>query len=100
MRSAAPYPPGHPRRARLRELLQDLDATSVRIAFEGRGGRYLLLSYRTEPVRHRLAEQPTQELKAIAMAQIRLGLPGTPSQDGKRGRFAWALKPDRVEIRH
>ena len=45
-----------------------------------------------------MAEQPTQELKAIAMAQIRQALPRAPSQDGKRGRFAWALGPDRVEI--
>lgn len=98
MRSTAPYPPGHPRRARLRELLQDLGATRVGIAFEGRDGRYVPLSYRTEPVRRRLAEQPAQELKAFAMAQIRQGLPSAPSPDGKRGRFAWALGPDRIEI--
>ena len=55
MRSTAPYPPGHLRRARLRELLQDLGATRVGVTFETRGGQYLLLSYRTEPVRHRLA---------------------------------------------
>ena len=98
MRSAAPYPPGHPLRARLRRLLQDLGATGVGIAFEGRSGRYVLLSYRTEPVQHRLAEQATQELQAIAMAQIRQALPRAPSHDGKRGIFAWALGPDRVEI--
>ena len=98
MRSAAPYPPGHPTRTRLRQLLQDLGATSVGIAFESRRGRYRVLSYRTEPVRRRLAEQPTQELKAIAMAQIRQALPRAPNHDGKRGRFAWALGPDRAEI--
>ena len=98
MRSAAPYPPGHPLRARLRRLLQDLGATGVRIAFEGRGGRYRLLSYRTEPVRHRLPEQPTQELEAFAMAQIRQALPRAPNHDGKRGRFSWALGPDRAKI--
>ena len=98
MRSTAPYPPGHPRRARLRELLQGLGATRVGITFESRRGRYLLLSYRTGPVRHRLAEQPTQELKAVAMAMIRQALPQAPSQDGKRGIFSWALEQDRVEI--
>ena len=98
MRSAAPYPPGHPLRARLRRLLQNLGAASVVVAFESRAGRYLLLSYRTEPIRHRLAERPTQELKGFAMAQIGQALPRAPSQDGKRGRFAWALGPDRIEI--
>ena len=53
MRSTAPYPPGHPLRARLRR------------------GRQPLLSYRTEPVRPRLAEQPAQELKGFATAQFR-----------------------------
>ena len=98
MRSIASYPPGHSRRARLRQLLQDLGATSVRVTSENRRGRYLLLSHRTESVRHRLAEQSTQELKAFALAQTRQGLPWAPSQDGKRGRFAWDLGPDRVEI--
>lgn len=98
MRSTAPYPPGHPLRARLRRLLQDLGATSVGVTFESRDGRYRLLSYGTEPQRRRLAEQPTQELQAFAMAQIRQALPGAPSQDGKCGRFSWALEPDRVEI--
>ena len=98
MRSTAPFPPGHPRRARLRQLLQDLGATRVRIAFESRRGRYRLLSYRTESVQHRLAEQATQELQAIAMAQIRQALPEAPNHDGKRGSFSWALGPDRVEI--
>lgn len=98
MQSTAPYPPGHPLRAGLRRLLQDLGATRVSIAFEGRDGRYVLLSYRTEPVQRRLAEQPTQELKAFAMALIRQGLPWAPGSDGTRGRFAWALGPDRVEI--
>ena len=88
MRSTASYPPGHPHRARLRRLLQDLGATRVGIAFEGRDSRYLLLSYRTEPVRRRLAEQPTQELKTFAMAQICQALPRSPGSDGKRGRFA------------
>ena len=98
MRSTALCPPGHPLRARLRLRLQDLGATSVGATFESRRGRYLLLSYRTEPMRHRLAGQPTQELKAIAMAQIRQALPRAPNHDGKRGRFSWALGPDRVEI--
>ena len=98
MRPMAPYPPGHPRRARLRRLLQDLGATGVGVTFESRNGRYRLLSYRTEPVRRRLAEQPTQELKAIATAQIRQALPRAPIHDGKRGRFSWALGPDRAEI--
>ena len=100
MRSAAPYPPGHPRRARLRRLLQDLGATSVGVAFESRGGQYLLLSYRTEPKRHRLAEQPTQELKAFAIAQIRQALPRAPNHDGKRGDLSWALGQYRVEIKY
>ena len=98
MRSTAPYPPGHPLRARLRQMLQDLGASGVGITFESRRGRYLLLSYRTEPARHRLAGQPTHELKAFAMAQIRQALPRAPDQDGKRGRFSWTLEPDRVEI--
>ena len=98
MRSTVPYPPGHPLRVRLRRLLQDLGATRVGIAFEGRRGRYRLLSYRTEPVRHRLAPQPTQELKAFAKEQIRQALPEAPNHDGKRGGFAWAVGPDRVEI--
>ena len=98
MRSTAPYPPGHPRRARLRRLLQDLGATTIDATFESRNGRYRLLSYRSQPVRHRLAKQPTQELKAIAMAQIHQALPRAPNHDGKRGRFSWALGPDRVEI--
>ena len=98
MQSTAPYPPGHPRRARLRQLLQDLDATSVGVSFESHRGQYRLLSYRTEPTRHRLPEPATQELKAFATAQIRQSLPGAPSPDGKRGEFAWALGPDRVEI--
>lgn len=85
-------------RPRLRRLLQDLDAASVAVTFESRCGQYRLQSYRTEPVRHRLDEQATQELKAFAMAQIRQALPGAPGPDGKRGRFAWALGPDRVEI--
>ena len=55
MRSTAPYPPGHARRTRLRRLLQDLGATSVGLTFESCRGRFLLLSYRTEPARHRLA---------------------------------------------
>ena len=100
MRSAAPYPAGHPRRARLRQLLQDLGATRVGVAFESRNGRYSLLSYRTEPTRHRLAELPTQELKAIAMAQIRQALPRAPHPDGKRGNLAWALGQDRVGIKY
>lgn len=100
MRSTIPDPPGHPLRARLRRRLQDLGAASVRITFESRRGRYRLLSYRTEPARRRLDGQATQELKAFAMAQIRVGLPGTPSQDGRRGRLAWNLGPDRVEIGH
>ena len=98
MRSTAPFPPGHPHRARLRRLLQDLGATSVTITFESRSGRYRLLSYRTEPVRRRLAEQPTQELQAFAIARIRQALPRAPNQNGKRGKSAWALGPDRVEI--
>ena len=98
MRPTAPYPPGHPRRARLRPLLQGLGAARVVVSFESRRGRYRLLSYRTEPVRHRLAEQPTEELKTFAMAQIRQPLSRAPSPDGKRGRFSWALGPDRVEI--
>ena len=98
MRSTAPYPPGHPRRARLRQLLQDLGATRVGVNFESRCGQYLVLNYGTGPARHRLAEEPTRELKAFAMAQIRQALPRAPDQDGKRGRFSWALGPDRVEI--
>ena len=98
MRSTAPYPPGHPRRARLRRLLQDLGAASVVVSFESRCGQYLLLSYRTEPARHRLAGQPGQALKAFAMAQIRQALLHAPDQDGKRGKFSWDLGPDRVEI--
>ena len=97
-RPTAPYPPGHPRRARLRRLLQDLGAASVRVTFESRGGRYRLLGYRTAPVRHRLDERATQELRAFAIAQIRQALPGGPDQDGKRGRFSWALGQDRGEI--
>ena len=98
MRSTALCPPGHPLRARLRLRLQDLGATSVGVTFESRRGRYLLLSYRTGPVQHRLAGQPTRELKAFAMAQIRQALSLAPSPDGKRGMFTWALGPDRVEI--
>ena len=44
MRPTAPYPPGHRLRARLRQLLQDLGATRVRVTFESRDGQYLLLS--------------------------------------------------------
>ena len=51
----------------------------------------MLLSYRTEPVRHRLAARPTQELKAITMAQIRQALPPALAPDGKRGSFAWTM---------
>ena len=79
-------------------MLRDLGATSVGVTFESRRGRYLLLSYRTEPARHRLDGQPAQELKAFAMAQIRQALPRSPSQDGKRGRLLWALGQDRIEI--
>ena len=45
-----------------------------------------------------MSGQPTHELKAFAMAQIRQALPRAPSQDGKRGRLSWALGQDRVEI--
>ena len=98
MRSTALCPPGHPLRARLRLRLQDLGATSVGVTFESRRGRYLLLSYRTGPVRHRLAGQPTRELKVFAMALIRQALPRAPNQTGKRGTLSWALEPDRLEI--
>ena len=98
MRPTAPDPPGHPRRAELRRLLQGLGATRVGVSFESRRGRYRLLSYRTEPVRHRLAGQPTQELKAFPLAEIRQAPHRAPSQDGKRGRFSWALGLDRVTI--
>ena len=91
---------GHPRRARLRRLLQDQDlgGASVRVTFESRGGRYRLLGYRTAPVRHRLDGRATQELRAFAIALIRQALPGAPDQDGKRGRFSWALGRGRGEI--
>ena len=98
MRSAAPYPPGHPQRAGLRELLQGLGATSVDVTFESCNGRYRLLSYRTEPVLRRLDGKPTQKLKAVVTPQIRQALPPAPNHDGKRGSFSWALDPDRVEI--
>ena len=49
MRSTVAYPPGHPRREQLRRGLRDLPATSIRINFESRAGRYRLLSYGTEP---------------------------------------------------
>ena len=57
---------------------------------------------KTEPatLEARLAKQPTQELKDFAMAQFRQALPWVPSQNGKRGRLAWTLKPDRIEIRY
>ena len=45
---------------------------------ESRGGRHRLLSYDTEPVRRQLDGPATQELKAFALAQIRLGLPWAP----------------------
>ena len=87
-----PAAAGHPRRARLRRLLQDLGATRVRIASKSRRGRYVLLSHRTEPVRGRLAEQPAQELKASAMAQIRQALP--PGADpGRQARKAGSHGP-------
>ena len=70
-RCRAPYPPGHPRRDRLRKLLRKLGATSVAVSFESRRDRYVLLSYGTQPARHRLAEGPTEDLRIFAMAQIR-----------------------------
>lgn len=86
---------GHPRWTRLRQLLQELGAASVGVTFESHRGQCRLLSYRTVPERHRLAEQLTQELKA--MAQICRALPLVPDQDDKRGKFSWALRQDRVE---
>ena len=100
MPTTSPYPPGHPLRAQLRELLQDLGAASVKVTFENRGGQYRLLTYGTRPARHRLPEGATANLKAFAMAQLRRGLPGTPSHHGKRGDLSWDLRRDRLEVRY
>ena len=96
--SIVTYPPGHPLRAQLRELLQGLGASGVHVNFESRGGQYLLLTYGTRPTRHRLPEGATANLKAFATALIRQTLPGTPNHDGKRGDLSWDLRRDRLEI--
>ena len=97
-RSRAPYPPGHPRRDRLRKLLRNLGAAGVAVSFESRRGRYVLLSYGTQPTRHRLAEGPTEDLRACAMAQIRQALPRAPGSNRERGEVSLNLAHDRVEL--
>ena len=51
---------------------------------------------------HRLPEGATNDLKAFAMAQLRLGLPWTPSRqhDDRHGELCWNLQEDRVEARY
>ena len=72
------YPPGHPRRVRIRATLQKLGSTSVRINFESRGQRYALQSYGLTPVRRKLAAADAGELQAVAIAVLRAALPPTP----------------------
>ena len=97
-RSCAPYPPGHPRRDRLRKLLRKVGATSVAVSLESRSSRYVLLSYGTRPARHRLAEGPTEDLRVFATVQIRQALPRTPGPDSKRGERSRNVAHDRVEF--
>ena len=66
------------RRTRRRTLLPGLGVTGVGITCEGRRARYLLQSCGTRRGRHRLTEPPTQEPKAVAMAQIRQAPPRAP----------------------
>ena len=88
MRQPRPaYPPGHPRRARIRTILQPLGSTRVRVNFESREARYAALSYGLEPVRHQLAKVDADELRAVAVAVIQAALPTRPTQEGKRGRL-------------
>ena len=96
--AATPYPPGDPRREGLRTQLQSLDAETLHVAFVSRSGAYRLLSYRLEPVRRRLDEHATAELRTFAMSKIRYNLPRRPFHDGKRGRLQWHLERDRIEI--
>ena len=96
--AATPYPPGDPRREGLRAQLRSLDAETLHVAFVSRGGAYHLLSYRLEPVRLRLDEPATAELRTFSMSKIRSNLPRRPFHDGKRGRLQWHLERDRIEI--
>ena len=96
--TATPYPPSDRRREGLRTQLQSLDAETLHVAFVSRGGAYRLLSYRLEPVRRRLDDRATAELRLLVLAQIRICLPRRPFHDGKRGRLQWHLGRDRIEI--
>ena len=69
-----------------------------RISFKSRNGRYLLMNYGTEPARHRLSGQGTQEPKAFAIAQIRQTLLRVAEPDSERRRWAWNPRPDRVGL--
>ena len=96
--TAAPYPPGDPRREDLRAQLRTLEAETLHVAFVSRHGAYHLLSYRLEPVRRRLDEHAAAELRTFSMTTIRHSLPRRPFHDGKRGRLQWHLERDRIEI--
>ena len=97
-KAATPYPPGDRRREDLRAQLRTLEAETLHVAFVSRGGTYHLLSYRLEPVRNRLGERATAELRTFSMSKIRSNLPRRPFHDGKRGRLQWHLRRDRIEI--
>ena len=80
------------------DRLPQLGTRQVQVSFASQDRAYRLVSYRLEPLARRLDAPMTEELRRLAIRQIRQHLLRNPPHDGKAGDLMWDVANDRFEI--